>query len=183
MSTTRNGPRAGSSSAVAPVNERRGLVDARQQLGAHADRLLGRVEEVVTVGRVTGGRCGGHAHPLDAEPVDPLAVLLEHGHGAVDGGGVEPSVGVDAGAEAGDAHQALVGGRAGARAADTSGSATSRRTELVPTSMAATRPPLTVSAVSQDCPSHSGLESAGGRLGSRPTQAPTGSSPPARYQA
>ena len=86
------------------------LLLAAQQLGAHPDGGLGRVEEVVAVGGVAGGRGGGHAHPLDAEAVHDLAVLAQHGDRALDGVGVEATGGVDALAEAGDAHQALEGG-------------------------------------------------------------------------
>ena len=88
------------------------LLLAAEQLGPHPDGGLGRVEEVVAVGGVARGGGGGHAHPLDAEAVHDLAVLAQHGDRALDGVGVEAAGGVDALAQAGDAHEPLEGGAA-----------------------------------------------------------------------
>ena len=117
MSTTRNGPRAGSRSPVAPRNDRRPSSSPDQQLGPHADDLLGGVEELVAVGGVAGGRRGGRpgrrSTPWLVER--PRGSSRRHVERALDRLVGQPAGGVHALAQPGDACCAGRGCRAGRR--------------------------------------------------------------------
>ena len=63
MSTTRKGPSAGSSSAVAPRNDSRASSSPPSSSGRTPTTASAAVEEVVAVGGVAGGRRGRHPHP------------------------------------------------------------------------------------------------------------------------
>ena len=103
MSTTRNGPSAGSSSAVAPAKDSCALLVAAEQLGPHADDRLGRVEEARR--ELSASRAADVAvmrSALHAVLVERALVAAQRVERALDGGRVEPAGGVDALAQPGD---------------------------------------------------------------------------------
>src|SRR5690606_26124556 len=138
------------------------LLLARQQLGAHAERLLGPGEEVVAVGGVAGRGGGDGPHLPDAVALEDLPVLGEDGGGAFDARRVEPAGPVDPTPEAGDAGLPLQGALLG---------------------MVDEEP----DAVGADVDGADGVAHSGSSwvtsFRCSATQRPTGSSPPARCQA
>ena len=135
---------------------------AAEQLGLGPHDLGGGFEEDPAVGRVARSRRRGHTNPLDSVTVERGAILAQHGERELDGLGGELAGGVDAPAEAGDAHVALDGGRA-ARCACSAGLGHQQ----------ARRVRAAVDGAEK--PAHDSRRSA--------THRPTGSSPPARCQA
>ena len=174
MSTTRNGPRRRVELGGGAEEREPRLLLAREQLGRDADRLLGRVEEVVAVGGVARGRRGRHAHPLDAEAVDDARGTrgARSPCGRSRPGRARPLASTPAPRRVMRISRSM--GRQRRRGPHRSrrASATSRRIELVPTSMAA----LTRRHALDRSPRRR-------RRGAPSTHAPTGSSPPARNQA
>ncbi len=116
MSTTRNGPRAGSRSAVAPTND--------SCASSPPDSSSGRTPMASVAASKKSSRLAASRAAEVAVmrmrsapwPPDDLAELAQHRHGALDGGRVEPPGRVDAGPQPGDAHQSFVGHEGRSRA-------------------------------------------------------------------
>ena len=165
MSTTSDGPSAGSSSAVAPAKDRRPSSSPSSSSGRTPIDGLGRGEEVLAVAGVTRRRRGDHPDPPDAEAVHDLAVLAAGPPPCARWLRGQPLVLVDSLAQPGDPHAADRGCvRPGRRPA---GGWSWSRSRWPPPARSRPHPQVGEPADASRSP----------------TQRPTGSSPPARYQA
>ena len=114
MSTTTNGPRAGSSPVVAPRNVSRPSSSPESSSGSAPTTSAAGPKKSVRLAAsraaevaVMRGPTGCHAEAVHHRPV-----VAQHVQGPLDGIGVQPAAGVDALAEAGDHHAPLEGAEA-----------------------------------------------------------------------
>ena len=107
MSRTRNGPSAGSRSATAPAIERRPSARPVSSSGTRPVTSAAAARNSSPLEASRRRRGGGQATPRHTQVVHDRPELAQHGQVPLDGLRGQTTGGVDALAEAGDAHQAL----------------------------------------------------------------------------
>ena len=152
------------------------LLLAGEQLGCHAERVVRAREELVAVARVARGRCRSRAYALDSVLVERGPVLAQYVDGARDGFRCEYARAVDTLTQARDAHAPVE--RAQLRVAPVSVDVGDEQAHGIGPDVDGREPGH--SALAPGFGVVWSLYELPGNAKTEWTQAPTGSSPPAR---